>query len=188
VIDLVVAGDGLAGGQHRRPRPRAVAVAGRFSGLLGVEDIDRLAGSVEQHRTELAGGDRDDDAGACRDGRAGRAFPDQGRTIDSSRIAGGWTVVSNGFLGSTFIGGPSGDLCARGESEFREDVLDVTLCGSLRYDKGRGDFLVAHSSSDQVSDLPFPSGQQFVFGLVVSDEPFTRHAGAACEFDDLIWM
>ena len=52
-------GLGLAGRQHRRPVIRAIAVALRPSATLGIEQVNRLARGVVEHRSELAVG-RDD--------------------------------------------------------------------------------------------------------------------------------
>ncbi len=58
--------DRIALGEHRWPRLGAGVVAARLPGGLAVEEIDRLAASVEQHRSVVAGTHDDPGTRPCR--------------------------------------------------------------------------------------------------------------------------
>lgn len=60
------------------------------------------------------------------------------------------------LLGRAPLDNPPGDLGAGGEPELDEDVLDVTLGGSLGDDQTGSDFLVAHALCDELGDLTLP--------------------------------
>ena len=57
------------------------------------------------------------------------------------------------------VGGPGSDLSAGIEAELREDVLDMTLGGTLGDDQFGGDLLVAKTLGDEIGNLAFSAGQ-----------------------------
>src|SRR5918992_6041216 len=54
---------------------------------------------------------------------------------------------------------PSGYLCSRSEPELGQDVLDVTLCGSLRNNQLGGDLSIGHPFRHQPGNLELSRGQ-----------------------------
>jgi hypothetical protein len=57
------------------------------------------------------------------------------------------------------VGYPHGDLCAGAETEFAEDVLDMTFGGALRDHQVGGNLLVRMSLGDQLGDFSFAPGE-----------------------------